>query len=146
MHRGSSGFGDGFKFCIFRKRAARSYGLLLLVMEFGTRCLLSVAWRNFCVEFLVLDASAFLYAQFAARHGLGGLLKDGYRTFTGIDEVTAKNIEACKTLTDLTKTSLGAWLPHFSGGRFPCLSLAIPVTCHLACSSRMQQSITGKRA
>ncbi|KAL8438983.1 hypothetical protein Efla_006928 [Eimeria flavescens] len=48
-------------------------------------------------------------AQFAARHGLSGLLKDGYRTFTGIDEVTAKNIEACKTLTDITKTSLG---PH----------------------------------
>ncbi|KAL8445799.1 hypothetical protein Emed_005355 [Eimeria media] len=47
--------------------------------------------------------------KFAARHGLGGLLKDGYRTFTGIDEVTAKNIEACKTLTDITKTSLG---PH----------------------------------
>lgn len=49
-----------------------------------------------------------IYAfQFAARHGLGALLKDGYRTFTGIDEVTAKNIEACKTLTDIIKTSLG---------------------------------------
>lgn len=47
--------------------------------------------------------------MFAARHGLGGLLKDGYRTFTGIDEVTAKNIEACKTLTDITKTSLGPY-------------------------------------
>ncbi|XP_026190560.1 T-complex protein 1 subunit theta [Cyclospora cayetanensis] len=44
---------------------------------------------------------------FSNRHGLGALLKDGYRTFTGIDEVTAKNIEACKTLTDITKTSLG---------------------------------------
>ncbi|KAL8272366.1 hypothetical protein Esti_003656 [Eimeria stiedai] len=50
-----------------------------------------------------------LAIAFAGRHGLGGLLKDGYRTFTGIDEVTAKNIEACKTLTDITKTSLG---PH----------------------------------
>lgn len=47
--------------------------------------------------------------MFAARHGIGGLLKDGYRTFTGIDEVTAKNIEACKTLTDITKTSLGPY-------------------------------------
>lgn len=50
-----------------------------------------------------------LVKMFAARHGLGGLLKDGYRTFTGIDEVTAKNIEACKTLTDITKTSLGPY-------------------------------------
>lgn len=61
----------------------------------------------------------FSLAQFAARHGLGGLLKDGYRTFTGIDEVTAKNIEACKTLTDITKTSLGGFLvelqPVFHG-------------------------------
>ncbi|CDJ52727.1 TCP-1/cpn60 family chaperonin, putative [Eimeria brunetti] len=47
--------------------------------------------------------------MFAARHGLGALLKDGYRTFTGIDEVTAKNIEACKTLTDILKTSLGPY-------------------------------------
>lgn len=54
--------------------------------------------------------------QFAARHGLGALLKDGYRTFTGIDEVTAKNIEACKTLTDILKTSLGRseGYPHFA--------------------------------
>ncbi|CDI77543.1 TCP-1/cpn60 family chaperonin, putative [Eimeria praecox] len=47
--------------------------------------------------------------MFAARHGLGALLKDGYRTFTGIDEVTAKNIEACKALTDIIKTSLGPY-------------------------------------
>ncbi|CDJ68786.1 TCP-1/cpn60 family chaperonin, putative [Eimeria necatrix] len=50
-----------------------------------------------------------LLEMFAARHGLGALLKDGYRTFTGIDEVTAKNIEACKTLTDILKTSLGPY-------------------------------------
>ncbi|KAL8455594.1 hypothetical protein Emag_000589 [Eimeria magna] len=61
-------------------------------------------WRT-----LGTRSQASLDTAFAGRHGLGGLLKDGYRTFTGIDEVTAKNIEACKTLTDITKTSLG---PH----------------------------------
>ncbi|EPR59615.1 putative T complex chaperonin [Toxoplasma gondii GAB2-2007-GAL-DOM2] len=45
--------------------------------------------------------------MFANRYGLSGLLKEGHRSFTGIDEVTAKNIDACKALTDLTRTSLG---------------------------------------
>ena len=39
--------------------------------------------------------------------GLPGLLKDGYQHLSGIDEAVAKNIEATKQLSAITRTSLG---------------------------------------
>jgi hypothetical protein len=39
--------------------------------------------------------------------GLGGLLKDGYKHMSGLEEVIVKNIEACKALSQMTRTSLG---------------------------------------
>ncbi|EKX45203.1 cytosolic chaperonin protein, theta subunit [Guillardia theta CCMP2712] len=44
--------------------------------------------------------------------GTGGialteLLKDGHKHFQGIDEAVAKNIEACKKLSTITRTSIG---------------------------------------
>jgi T-complex protein 1 subunit theta len=39
--------------------------------------------------------------------GLQGILKDGGRHFSGVDEALLKNIEACKTLSQITKSSLG---------------------------------------
>jgi len=37
------------------------------------------------------------------------LLKEGSRLFTGLEQSILRNIDACKQLTQLTKTSLG---PH----------------------------------
>jgi len=39
--------------------------------------------------------------------GVQGLLKEGGRHFSGVDEALLRNIEACKTLSQITKTSLG---------------------------------------
>jgi T-complex protein 1 subunit theta len=39
--------------------------------------------------------------------GVQGLLKDGGKHFSGVDEALLRNIEACKTLSQITKTSLG---------------------------------------
>lgn len=39
--------------------------------------------------------------------GLTGLLKDGYKHFAGLEEAILKNVEACKGLADITRTSLG---------------------------------------
>lgn len=35
------------------------------------------------------------------------LLKEGYRHYQGQYEVTVNNIEACKSISDITKTSFG---------------------------------------
>jgi T-complex protein 1 subunit theta len=41
--------------------------------------------------------------------GISGLLKDGGKHFAGVDEALLKNIEACKGLSQITKTSLGPY-------------------------------------
>ena len=43
----------------------------------------------------------------AGAPGLGGLLKDGHKHYSGLEEVNIKNIEACKQLSQITRTSLG---------------------------------------
>lgn len=45
--------------------------------------------------------------MFANRYGLSGLLKEGGRNFSGVEETALKNIENCKTLATITQTSLG---------------------------------------
>lgn len=45
--------------------------------------------------------------MFANRFGLSALLKDGSRTFSGIDEMTLKNIDNCKTLASIVQSSFG---------------------------------------
>eukprot|EP01017_Pseudomicrothorax_dubius_P004049 TRINITY_DN1072_c0_g2_i10.p1 TRINITY_DN1072_c0_g2~~TRINITY_DN1072_c0_g2_i10.p1 ORF type:complete len:541 (+),score=198.85 TRINITY_DN1072_c0_g2_i10:156-1778(+) len=42
-------------------------------------------------------------------YGFQGLLKEGSRHYSGLDESIFKNVEACKDLADLTKTSLGPY-------------------------------------
>jgi len=39
--------------------------------------------------------------------GVNGLLKEGGKHFAGVDEALLRNIEACKTLSTITKSSLG---------------------------------------
>jgi len=39
--------------------------------------------------------------------GLTDLLKDGAKHFSGVDEAVLKNIEACKKLSEITRTSIG---------------------------------------
>ncbi|KAF2556788.1 hypothetical protein F2Q68_00018356 [Brassica cretica] len=40
-------------------------------------------------------------------YGIQSMLKDGYRHLSGLDEAVIKNIEACKELSTITRTSLG---------------------------------------
>ena len=39
--------------------------------------------------------------------GISDLLKDGSKHFSGVDEAVLKNIEACKKLSMITRTSIG---------------------------------------
>lgn len=45
--------------------------------------------------------------MFAARPGLAGLLKEGGKQLSGVNEVALKNIDACRNLATITQTSLG---------------------------------------
>ncbi len=39
--------------------------------------------------------------------GFSGLLKDGYRHYAGLEEAVYKNINACRDISKITRTSLG---------------------------------------
>jgi len=41
------------------------------------------------------------------RRGIPNLLKDGTRHRSGLQEAVLKNLEACKQLADITRTSMG---------------------------------------
>jgi len=45
--------------------------------------------------------------MFQNQGGVGSLLKEGGKHFAGVDEALLRNIEACKTLSAITKSSLG---------------------------------------
>lgn len=40
-------------------------------------------------------------------YGLQAMLKEGHKTFSGVEEAVLKNIDACKGLSAITRTSLG---------------------------------------
>ena len=40
-------------------------------------------------------------------YGLAAMLKEGHKHFSGLDEAGYKNIEACKQLSQITKSSMG---------------------------------------
>ena len=40
-------------------------------------------------------------------HGIQSMLKEGHRHLSGLDEAVLKNVEACKALSIITRTSLG---------------------------------------
>jgi T-complex protein 1 subunit theta len=42
-----------------------------------------------------------------APYGMQAMLKDGHQMFSGLQEAVLKNIEACKELSLLTKSSMG---------------------------------------
>ena len=46
-------------------------------------------------------------------YGLQSMLKDGHQHLSGLDEAVLKNIDACKQLSKITRTSLG---PNGAGG------------------------------
>jgi hypothetical protein len=43
----------------------------------------------------------------ATPYGLGSMLKEGHKHFSGVEEAVMKNIEACKALSQMTRTSMG---------------------------------------
>ncbi len=45
--------------------------------------------------------------KFKAANGFSSLLKEGYKHFGGLEEAILKNVEACKQLAAITRTSLG---------------------------------------
>eukprot|EP00742_Colponemidia_sp_Colp-10_P000949 GILJ01001029.1.p1 GENE.GILJ01001029.1~~GILJ01001029.1.p1 ORF type:complete len:543 (-),score=112.98 GILJ01001029.1:275-1903(-) len=45
--------------------------------------------------------------MFSNNYGLGSLLKEGAKHFSGVDEAIIRNIEACKQMSQITRTSLG---------------------------------------
>eukprot|EP00929_Paragymnodinium_shiwhaense_P000464 TRINITY_DN100703_c0_g1_i1.p1 TRINITY_DN100703_c0_g1~~TRINITY_DN100703_c0_g1_i1.p1 ORF type:complete len:540 (+),score=167.32 TRINITY_DN100703_c0_g1_i1:90-1709(+) len=47
--------------------------------------------------------------MFGQQQGFNSLLKEGGRHFSGVDEALLRNIEACKNLAQITKTSLGPY-------------------------------------
>lgn len=40
-------------------------------------------------------------------YGLQAMLKEGHKHFSGVEEAVMKNIEACKALSQITRTSMG---------------------------------------
>jgi hypothetical protein len=40
-------------------------------------------------------------------YGLQAMLKEGHKHFSGVEEAVMKNIDACKALSQITRTSLG---------------------------------------
>lgn len=40
-------------------------------------------------------------------YGMQAMLKDGHKIMSGLEEAVLKNIDACKGLTQITRTSLG---------------------------------------
>jgi T-complex protein 1 subunit theta len=40
-------------------------------------------------------------------YGLQSMLKEGHKHFSGVEEAVLKNIDACKGLSQITRTSLG---------------------------------------
>jgi len=47
--------------------------------------------------------------MFGQQSGIQGLLKEGGRHFSGVDEALLRNIEACKHLAQITRSSLGPY-------------------------------------
>ena len=43
----------------------------------------------------------------STKQGFQGMLKDGYRHYQGLEEALNRNIEACKSITNITRTSYG---------------------------------------
>ncbi len=62
------------------------------------------------------------------RAGMQAMLKDGHQMFSGLDEAVLKNIDACKQLSLLTKTSMG---PNGDPPPLPPLP-TLPVSRHAA--------------
>lgn len=47
-------------------------------------------------------------------YGIQSMLKEGYRHLSGLEEAVLKNIDACKSLAGITRTSLGPNGSYFS--------------------------------
>lgn len=63
-------------------------------------------------------------------YGLQSMLKEGHRLLSGLEEAVLKNIDACKQLAQITRTSMGPngeqpLTPAGGGGCRP----AVPSPC-----------------
>lgn len=60
-------------------------------------------------------AWSFAMSSSGMPYGLQALLKDGHKHLSGLDEAVVKNIDACRQLSKITRTSLG---PNGAGADF----------------------------
>lgn len=59
-------------------------------------------------------------------HGIQSMLKEGHKHLSGLDEAVLKNIDACKQLSTITRTSLGP------NGMFSLILITFrSILCHL---------------
>jgi hypothetical protein len=71
-------------------------------------------------------------------YGMQSMLKEGHKHLSGLDEAVLKNIDACKQLSAITRTSLGPnGTSHlfldpllFWVFAFDCLTFQVFVLCH----------------
>jgi hypothetical protein len=56
-------------------------------------------------------------------YGLQAMLKEGHKHFSGVEEAVMKNIDACKALAQMTRTSLG---PNGKSRAVQSLACGIP--------------------
>lgn len=68
---------------------------------------MSIALSSVKTTFKCIFRLTICFAMGSMPYGLTGLLKEGYKLYSGISEVVQKNIEACKELSQITKTSIG---------------------------------------
>jgi hypothetical protein len=83
-------------------------------------------------------------------YGLAAMLKEGHKHFSGLDEAVYKNIEACKQLSQITKSSMGpngvlqahkplCWLVR--AATLACIQLVSQAMLDHDCGSRVQPQV-----
>ena len=65
-------------------------------------------------------------------YGIQSMLKEGHKHLSGLDEAVLKNIDACKQLSQITRTSLG---PNGTLSLYPLSSLLFSLSSDFAASN-----------
>lgn len=83
----------------FRPNCRRPLSLTLSCLSDQPHLLISVSFQAF-------QSYTKMGFQMPS-HGIQSMLKEGHKHFSGLDEAVLKNIDACKQLSTITRTSLG---------------------------------------
>ena len=69
-------------------------------------------------------------------YGIQSMLKEGHKHLSGLDEAVLKNIDACKQLSTITRTSLG---PNGNDHGYPFLFSVFLIRPKYCCILRFQK-------